>query len=312
MLCRIWLRMERTRYRDGHLFIMPITVLSKVSETREHLSACRREKPGNVVLVPTMGALHEGHAQLVRQARDLAGDEGTVVVSIFINPTQFGPNEDLDRYPRALERDTEVCQACGADLIFAPASSEMYSPDHSLDVRETVLSTGLCGASRSGHFPGVCLVVLKLFNIVQPTHAVLGKKDYQQLAVIRRMVRDLNVPVEIVGGETVREEDGLAMSSRNANLSEAERRAATGIQAALQTGRARWEKQPDITPGLLVRLVRSRLEQISGGQIDYLELVEGESLQAVLGVIEKPVVMATAMFFSNARLIDNIEFGPKA
>ncbi len=304
--------MGPTSYRDVRLITMAITVLSNVSETRAHLNTARKEKPGNVVLVPTMGALHEGHAQLVRQARELAGDEGTVVVSIFVNPTQFGPNEDLDRYPRALERDTEVCQACGADLIFAPASAEVYTPDHSLDVRETVLSTGLCGASRVGHFPGVCLVVLKLLNIVQPTHAVFGKKDYQQLAVIRRMVRNLNVPIEIVGGETVREEDGLAMSSRNANLSEAERQAAPGIQAALQAGRERWEKQPDIAPGLLVRLVRSRLEQISSGQIDYLELVDGETLQSVQGIIDKPVVMASAMFFSKARLIDNIEFGPKA
>ncbi|MDA7613546.1 pantoate--beta-alanine ligase [Verrucomicrobiales bacterium] len=304
--------MSRTRYRDGHLFIMPIIVLSKVSETRMHLSARRQEKPRNVVLVPTMGALHEGHAQLIRQARELAGDEGTVVVSIFVNSTQFGPNEDLDRYPRSLDRDSEVCQDCGADLIFAPGSADMYAPDHSFDVRETGLSMGLCGASRSGHFPGVCLVVLKLFNIVHPTHAVFGKKDYQQLAVIRRLVRDLNVPVEIVGGETVREEDGLAMSSRNANLTDAERRDAPGIQEALQAGRARWEKLPDIAPGLLIRLVRSRLEQISSGQIDYLELVDGETLHSVHGVIEKPVVMATAMFFSKARLIDNIEFGPKA
>jgi len=135
--CRIWLRMSRTRYRDGHLFIMPIIVLSKVSETRMHLSARRQEKPRNVVLVPTMGALHEGHAQLIRQARELAGDEGTVVVSIFVNSTQFGPNEDLDRYPRSLDRDSEVCQDCGADLIFAPGSADMYAPDHSFDVRET-------------------------------------------------------------------------------------------------------------------------------------------------------------------------------
>ena len=291
---------------------MPITVLNKVSETREYLNACRREKSERVVLVPTMGALHEGHASLIRQARELAGDEGTVVVSVFVNPTQFGPNEDLDRYPRSLEKDVEVSQECGADLIFAPASSDMYASDHSLDVRETVLSTGLCGASRSGHFPGVCLVVLKLLNIVEPTHAVFGKKDYQQLAVIKRMVRDLNVLVEIVGGETVREEDGLAMSSRNANLTEAERSVAPGIQEALQAGRSRWEKQPDIAPGLLVRLVRSRLEQISGGQIDYLELVDGVTLQSVQGVIERPVVLATAVFFSKARLIDNIEFGPKA
>ena len=312
MSCQICLRMRQLGYRDALLLIMPITVLTTVSQTRDHLQACRDKKSAPVVLVPTMGALHEGHAQLIRRAREVAGEDGTVVVSIFVNPTQFGPNEDLDHYPRSLEKDTIICEDCQADLIFAPAASEVYFPDHSLQIQETSLAVALCGASRPGHFPGVCLVVLKLINMVQPTHPIFGKKDYQQLAVIRRMVRDLNVPLTVIGEETVREDDGLAMSSRNENLTESERAAAPGIQAALRAGKARWEKQPEITPNLLVRLVRSHLEQVAGGRIDYLELVDASTLEAVSGRIERPVVLATAMFFSAARLIDNIEFGPEA
>ncbi len=290
---------------------MPITVLTSISETRAHLESRRTSnaKSGPVVLVPTMGALHEGHAELIRRGRELSGDDGTLVVSVFVNPTQFGPNEDLDAYPRSLERDEATCESCQADVLFAPSAAEMYAPDHSLDIRETRLSVGLCGASRPGHFPGVCLVVMKLFGIVQPTHAVFGKKDYQQLAVIRRLIRDLNVPVEIVGAETVREDDGLAMSSRNENLTEGERRAAPGIRAALLAGKEQWERTPDLKPGVLLRLVRSRLEQIEGGQIDYVELVDGETLEPAED-FTRPVVVAAAIYFSQARLIDNIEFGP--
>ena len=289
---------------------MPITVLSSIAETRAHLAKCRTSKTGPIILVPTMGALHEGHAQLVRAGRERAGKDGTVIVSVFVNPTQFGPNEDLEAYPRSLEHDEQICEACGANVIFAPNGAEMYAPDHSIDVRETTLSVGLCGTSRPGHFPGVCLVVMKLIGIVQPTQAVFGKKDYQQLAVIRRLVRDLNVPIDIVAVDTVREEDGLAMSSRNENLSKAERKAAPGIQSALLAGKKQWEKSPDITPNVLVRLVRSRLEQVQGGRVDYVELLDAETLESVQ-MIDKPVVMATAMFFSKARLIDNIEFGPE-
>ena len=292
---------------------MPITVLKTIQDTRAYVAEQRgTEKEHPVVLVPTMGALHEGHAQLIRRARELAGADGTVLVSVFVNPTQFGPNEDLDHYPRTFERDEQTCEACGADAIFAPLPDEVYVPGHSMDVRETVLSVSLCGASRPGHFPGVCLVVLKLFNIVQPTQAVFGKKDYQQLAVIRRMVRDLNVPVDIVGAETVREADGLAMSSRNENLSEKERAVAPQIQRALAEGKALWERQADVSVHLLLRVVRSHLDQIPGGRVDYLELVDAHSLEPIRGTISGPVVCATAYAFPRARLIDNIEFGPVA
>lgn len=301
--------MRQAGYREV-FSIMPITHLNTIAEMRSHLEARRADFPGPVVLVPTMGALHEGHASLIRQGRTLAGKDGTLVVSAFVNPTQFGPNEDLEAYPRTLDHDQDVCERCEVDVLFTPPVGEMYAPDHSVSVREDRLSESLCGASRPGHFPGVCLVVLKLFHIVQPNAAVFGKKDYQQLAVVRRMARDLNLAVDIVGGETVREEDGLAMSSRNENLTPSERRAAPGIQRALQAGKAQWEKAPDTTVGILLRLVRARLEQIPEGQIDYLELVDAETLEPV-SVVDRPVVLALAYYFSAARLIDNIEFGPE-
>ncbi len=290
---------------------MSVTVISTVSEVRAKLGERRLAFPNeNIVLVPTMGALHEGHGSLIREARRLAGEHGTVAVSVFVNPTQFGPNEDFEKYPRALEKDTRLADACGADIIFAPKASEMYAEDASMEVRETRLSLGLCGTSRPGHFPGVCLVVMKLFGIVQPDQAVFGAKDYQQLAVIRRMVRDLHVPVEIVGAETVREADGLAMSSRNENLTETERAAAPGIRAALLAGKEKWEAANDITPAVLTRFVRSRLEQVPGGRVDYLELVDAETLEPATQ-ITRPVVLASAFYFSQARLIDNIVFGPE-
>ena len=189
------------------------------------------QKP--IVLVPTMGALHDGHATLVREARKLAGRGGTVVVSIFVNPTQFGPGEDFEDYPRDLEADRATCAQSGADVIFHPTPADMYAGDASIEVNESRLSKLLCGASRPGHFAGVCTVVAKLFNLVRPDIAVFGKKDYQQLAIIRRLVRDLNMGVEVHGVETVREDDGLAMSSRNLYLDEEQRAQAPAIRRAL-------------------------------------------------------------------------------
>lgn len=292
------------------LIIMPTILLSTIAETRAALESRRHEHDGPIILVPTMGALHEGHATLIREGRRLAGENGTLVVSVFVNPTQFGPNEDLSAYPRSLEEDQAVCEECQVDLLFAPAPAEMYASNHSVRIMEDRLSQGLCGTSRPGHFPGVCLVVTKLFGIVQPNQAVFGKKDYQQLAVIRRLVRDLNLPVEIVGVDTVREPDGLAMSSRNQNLSQAEREAAPRFRAALVAAKERWEKTPDINPGVIARLVRSRLEQIHGAQIDYVDVVDAETLEWV-ETFGRPVVIAAAIKFSAARLIDNIELSPQ-
>ena len=175
-------------------------------------------KHDHVVLVPTMGALHAGHRALLEQARKLAGEDGVVVASIFVNPIQFNNSSDLQTYPRTPEKDLEVCEGAGVDYVFSPAPEEMYSGERSIAVEESFLSATLCGASRPGHFSGVCTVLAKLFNLVQPTDAIFGKKDYQQLAIIRRMVRDLDFPVRIHGAEIVRHGNGLAYSSRNARL----------------------------------------------------------------------------------------------
>ncbi len=290
--------------------LMSVSVFTTITETRDHLNILRQQHAGPVVLVPTMGALHRGHGQLVKEAREAAGKDGTVVVSIFVNPTQFGPNEDFNAYPRSMEADTKLCEEMEADVIFHPDASELYAENHSIEVVETRLSRGLCGASRVGHFPGVCLVVTKLFGAVQPDKAIFGRKDYQQLAVIRRLVRDLCLPVEIVVAETVREDDGLALSSRNQYLSRAERQTAPGIRAALLAGRDKWQTTPEITPSVLLRFVRSRLEQLSGSKLDYVELIDAETLEPI-EAITHPVIIAVGIFFGKARLIDNIEFGPQ-
>lgn len=294
---------------DRPMQAMTIPICSTVADIRDRLA--ERRAKGSIALIPTMGALHAGHAELFREGRKRAGQVGTVVASIFINPTQFGPQEDFASYPRKITADAELCQSNGVDLLFAPGVDDIYARDRSLDVRELAISRGLCGATRPGHFPGVCLVVLKLFNIIQPNVAIFGKKDYQQLAVIRRMVRDLNIPVEIVGAETVREPDGLAMSSRNAYLNESERKVAPGIHAALLAGKALWEKNRESSVTVLMRFVRSRLEQIPGARVDYLEIADAENLESVTR-ISAPVVMAAAVYLGKARLIDNVEFGPPA
>src|ERR1700721_858396 len=216
--------------------------------------------PGPVVLVPTMGALHEGHLALVRRARKLARTKGTVVASLFVNPTQFGPTEDLARYPRPFERDCSLLRKEGCDVLFAPPTADMYYPDRSISVIETKLSSVMCGASRPGHFDGVCLVVSKLFHLVQPDMAVFGEKDFQQLAILRRMVRDLNLAVEIVGHPIVREADGLALSSRNAFLTAEERRQAPLLQQALSDAEKRLRMR-SISRLALENLIRRRIER---------------------------------------------------
>lgn len=265
-----------------------------------------RRSAGRVVFVPTMGALHEGHAALVREARRLAGTEGRVAVSIFVNPLQFGPNEDFDRYPRTLEADLAICAAAGADLVFAPPVDEVYSPDRSIQVRESRLSHVLCGASRPGHFDGVCTVVAKLFNLVQPDDAVFGKKDYQQLAILRRLVRDLDFPVQLHGLDTVREPDGLALSSRNRYLTPEERAQAPALQAALQQARAAWRRGVTEAEVLLAG-VRDRLAAAAPlGRIDYAALVHRHTLEPQAQA-DAESLLALAVFFDRARLIDNLE-----
>lgn len=250
------------------------------------------------VLVPTMGALHEGHLELIRRARTLAGPDGEVAVSIFVNPIQFDRPDDLAAYPRPLEQDLGKCRAEGADLVFTPEAASIFHPDRSTAVLESSLSKTLCGATRPGHFDGVCTIVLKLFNLLQPTAAVFGEKDYQQLAIIRRMVRDLNVPVEIVPHPTIREPDGLAMSSRNTRLTAEQRADAPRIRRALL---AAGEKQ-DVTSALST--ARTAIESPLN-RIDYLELVDAETLQPATD-FTRPSILATAVFYESVRLIDNV------
>lgn len=265
-----------------------------------------RRRAGRVVFVPTMGALHEGHAALVREARRLAGTEGRVAVSIFVNPLQFGPNEDFSRYPRTLDADLAICAAAGADLVFAPPVDEVYLPDRSIQVSENRLSRVLCGASRPGHFDGVCTVVAKLFNLVQPDDAVFGKKDYQQLAILRRLVRDLDFPVQLHGLDTVREPDGLALSSRNRYLSTEERAQAPALQAALQQARAAWHGGVS-DPEALLAGVRNHLAAAAPlGRIDYAALVNRHTLEPQTQA-DAEGLLALAVFFGRARLIDNLE-----
>ncbi|MEZ0273704.1 MAG: pantoate--beta-alanine ligase [Roseimicrobium sp.] len=259
-----------------------------------------------LVLVPTMGALHDGHLNLMREARALAGPQGSVAVSIFVNPLQFGPKEDFSKYPRELEADSAKCASVGVDAILAPSAEEVYAPDRSVIVLETKLSKVLCGASRPGHFDGVCTVVLKLFNIFQPETAVFGKKDYQQLAIIRRMVRDLNVPVEIVGSETVREADGLAMSSRNRYLNADERAQATTLRAGLLQAKELWQQGEKSATVLKERYLAALKARAPLARLDYIECTDADSLEPI-DEVKGNGLLATAVFFGNTRLIDNIE-----
>lgn len=262
-----------------------------------------------IVLVPTMGALHEGHATLMRQARTLAGAGGIVVASVFLNPVQFDNAGDLATYPQTPEADLAVCRACGVDVVFMPTPSVMYCADRSITMEETHLSTVLCGAKRPGHFAGVCLVVSKLFNLVQPTDAVFGKKDYQQLAILRRMVRDLDIPVTLHGVEIVRESDGLALSSRNVRLTPEHRAAAPTIRRALLEAQAAYENGVSVAE--VCRCVVDTLFRIPGVKVDYVELVDAETLHELKDE-SRMALLAVAAYFGDVRLIDNIELTRKA
>jgi pantoate--beta-alanine ligase len=272
-----------------------LKTLKSISQVRN----CRHLLKGRVVFVPTMGALHHGHAALIRMARQIAGRGGTVLVSIFVNPTQFGPKEDFSAYPRPLRNDLKTCRDAGADAVFLPSVTEMYPPEMSVLINETSLSSVLCGRSRAGHFSGVCTIVAKLFHIVSPTHAIFGEKDWQQLAIIRRMVRDLDFELEIIPCPTVREPDGLAASSRNAYLTEAERQLAPQIYAALQTASKK------LTPVKVVSEAVKLITKIPGTRIDYIEAIDAQTLQP-LRQRRTEGRLAAAVFLGKARLIDNI------
>jgi pantoate--beta-alanine ligase len=272
--------------------------------TLAETAAFRATAPSPVILVPTMGALHAGHAALIDAARTRARQRGTVVVSIFVNPTQFGPNEDLGKYPRSMEADLEMCAAHGADAVFAPTAEEMYPPGDSTFVDETELSRGLCGAQRPGHFRGVCTVVAKLFNIIRPDAAIFGEKDYQQLAIIRRMARDLFFDLEIIGHPTVREADGLAMSSRNRYLDADERKRAAAFPAALSTA------AQEGAPGQMIAKATALITDGTGSAPQYVELVDAETL-APLAALDRPAVLAAAVKIGETRLIDNVRLAPR-
>jgi pantoate--beta-alanine ligase len=253
------------------------------------------------VLVPTMGALHKAHGELIRVARDAAGEDGDVAVSIFVNPLQFEPGSDYKRYPRPEKADEEFCRNAGVDLLFRPSADEVYATDRSTFVEETSLSTSLEGKSRPGHFRGVCTVVAKLFNILAPDAAVFGEKDFQQLAVIRRMVRDLNFNIDIIAVPTVREEDGLACSSRNQYLNSEEQKQATVLHKALQAAvNAGKESANEI-----VALARTIINEAPLVRIDYVEVVDAETLEPVQSAGPNTVLLF-AVSFGNTRLIDNI------
>jgi pantoate--beta-alanine ligase len=262
-----------------------------------------------VALIPTMGCLHEGHLSLVRQGRRLVGRSGIVVVSIYVNPAQFGPQEDWSRYPRDLPRDRALCHGAGVDVVFAPTDAQMYPGKgegrYSTYVIEERLSCSMEGESRPTHFRGVTTVVAKLFNLVQPDVAVFGAKDWQQAAVIKRMVADLNLPVKVVIAPTVREADGLALSSRNKYLSEEERRQATVLWQAIQQARraVRQSKAPLPATGLRRRLAQ-RIERQPAARVDYLEFFHPDTLEPMRKV-RRGHHLALAVFIGRTRLIDN-------
>jgi pantoate--beta-alanine ligase len=276
-------------------------IFKTIKETQDYSLQKKRENK-KVGLVPTMGYLHEGHLSLIDIARKEAD---CVIVSIFVNPSQFGPDEDLDKYPRDFERDRQLCEERGVDAIFAPLPDEMYFSDSSVWVTEESLSKGLCGKSRPVHFRGVTTVVSKLFNAALPDIAVFGQKDAQQAAILKRMVRDLNFPIKVITGPIVREEDGLAMSSRNKYLSQEERKNALSISKAL------FEAQSNKDTKDSVSIIQKASETISssGGKIDYIELVDFENLEPV-SIIKKPALLAAAVFFGKTRLIDNVLIEP--
>ncbi|MBR4523823.1 MAG: pantoate--beta-alanine ligase [Kiritimatiellae bacterium] len=261
----------------------------------------RRQKGEKIALIPTMGYLHEGHLSLIAAAKRKNATQ--IVVSVFVNPTQFGPNEDYDKYPRDEKADVTKCRKAGATAMFFPTPRNMYPEDYSVFVNEDRLSATLCGARRPGHFRGVCTVVAKLFNIVHPHFAMFGQKDFQQVQVIRRMVRDLNFDVEIAMAPIVREKSGLALSSRNTYLSDAERTSALAISEALRTLRRKMHKVSKLPAGDVKKQILAHLVK-NGLKPDYVEAVDAETL-APSETIRKGVAVMIAAYAGKTRLIDN-------
>lgn len=274
-------------------------IIKTIEELRPIIKGWKREGL-TVGLVPTMGYLHDGHKSLIVKA---VAENDRVVVSDFVNPTQFGANEDLSSYPRDIERDAALCEAAGADIIFHPEPEEMYFPDKCTFVDMDKLTKGLCGKTRPVHFSGVCTVVSKLFNIVTPDRAYFGQKDAQQLAVIKRMVRDLNFDITIVGCPIVREADGLALSSRNTYLNKEERQAALILNKSLTLGKEMIEAGEKNAAKVREAIIKN-METEPLAKVDYVEIVDAENLEPV-ATIDTPVLVATAVYIGKTRLIDN-------
>ncbi|BAT71383.1 pantoate--beta-alanine ligase [Thermosulfidibacter takaii ABI70S6] len=279
-------------------------MLVKSIDEMKHLSRRWREEGYTIGFVPTMGYLHEGHLSLVRRARE---ENDKVVVSIFVNPTQFGPNEDFNRYPRDLDRDMSLLEPIGVDAVFYPSAEEMYPEGYKTYVEVTDITERLCGASRPGHFRGVTTVCTKLFNIVMPHRAYFGKKDFQQYVVIKTMVRDLNMDLEIVPMPIVREPDGLAMSSRNTYLNPEERKAATCLYRSLKRAVQLFE-EGERDAKRIKEEVEKVIKSVPLARIDYVEIVDPETFVPV-DKIEKGTLVALAVFVGPARLIDNVQLG---
>ena len=276
-------------------------VTKTVEETRKQIKQWKKEGK-TIGLVPTMGFLHEGHASLIRKCRE---QNDIVVVSDFVNPTQFGPNEDLEAYPRDFERDSKLCESLGADLIFAPSPEDMYH-DPNAFVSIDTLSETLCGKTRPIHFKGVCTVVTKLFHIVAPDRAYFGEKDAQQLAIIRKMVKDLNFDIGIVGCPIVREEDGLAKSSRNTYLNDKERQAALCLSRAVKTGKEVIYTGADAKE--VLNPMKAIIEAEPLARIDYVMMVDALTMQPIEKA-DRDVLVAMAVYIGKTRLIDNFSYG---
>lgn len=276
-----------------------MNIVSTINEVRKQVKEWRNQGL-TVGLVPTMGYLHEGHKSLIDAA---VKENDKVVVSVFVNPTQFAPGEDLETYPRDLDRDAALCEQAGAALIFHPESSEMYHKEYSTYIDMRTLTQGLCGKTRPTHFSGVCTVVSKLFHIVQPDRAYFGQKDAQQLAVIKHMVEDLNFDIKIVGCPIIREEDGLAKSSRNTYLNKEERKQAVILSKALLKGKEQIEngerKSSEIKKG-----ITQTIETMPLAKIDYVEVVDFQTLESI-EEIKGEILVAVAVYIGKTRLIDN-------
>lgn len=300
LLCVAWL--VTLYYRDIHV--------QQINDLKTFSSVCRdmRFSGLSTALVPTMGFFHEGHLSLMRYARKHAD---RVMVSLFVNPAQFGPTEDLDAYPRDLEHDARAASEAGVDILFTPQAPDMYTPDHASWVEVPSLSSSLCGASRPGHFRGVCTIVMKLLLLSLPTFAVFGEKDRQQLIIIQRMVEDLHVPTRIEGRPIVREADGLAMSSRNVYLEPAEREQAANIYQGLQFVQESLFSGIQDTATLTQRLKEYYERRLPSGKEDYLSFVDPKTLEPV-DVVSQPTLLAVAVYLGRARLIDNCILRPSS